>query len=118
MAQDISPQETLVVIWSSRDPDVAHNLAFMYAGNSLKKSWWPRVVFVVWGPSAQALAEDEGLQKGLAGLKEAGVELQACKACADRYGVSDQLQDMGVDVIYMGQPLTHYLRQGCHVLTF
>ena len=58
--------------------------------------------------------EDEGLAQ----MKEAGVELVACKACADSYGVSDKLEELGVEVKYMGQPLTAMLKGDWVVATF
>ena len=108
----------LVVIWSSRDREVARNMVFMYTKNSKLKGWWGRVRLVVWGPSAQLLSADQELQGELHGLAEAGVELLACKACADRYGVSEKLESLGIKVIYMGVPLTEYLKGDWAVLTF
>ena len=116
----MSEQEknTLVVIWTSGDREVALNMVFMYTKNARLKGWWDNVRLVVWGPSGPLLAGDEELQTELEGLKEAGVELMACKACSDKYGVSEKLTELGVDVTYMGQPLTHYLKSGLAVLTF
>ena len=48
----------------------------------------------------------------------AGVEIVACKACADSYGVSEVLEGMGIDVKYMGQPLTEMLKGDWKVITF
>lgn len=110
--------DTLVIIWSSRDREVAKNLVFMYAKNSRLKGWWPTVRLVVWGPSASLLAEDAELQADLVQLKQAGVELLACRACTEQYGVTPRLEELGIEVIYMGQPLTEYLRAGLPVLTF
>lgn len=45
-------------------------------------------------------------------FKYAGVELFACRACADNYGVSDKLSNLGIDVKYMGVPLTEILKKG------
>jgi hypothetical protein len=39
-----------------------------------------------------------------------GVVIEACKACSDSYGVSDQLSALGIDVKYMGTPLTEMLQ--------
>ncbi len=111
-------QEKLVVVWSSGDREVALHMVFMYTKNSKLKNWWKDVCLIVWGPSAKLLTEDKELQDELKELQKAGVELQACKACADRYGVSEQLADLGIEVIYMGNPLTEYLKGGCSVLTF
>ena len=44
--------------------------------------------------------------------------LQACKWCTDQYKVSDTLDSLGVDVKYMGEPLTEYIKSGYKVLTF
>lgn len=51
-------------------------------------------------------------------MKEIGVELLACKACADRYGVSETLQDIGIEVKYMGVGLTEMLKGSWTTLTF
>ena len=110
--------DTLVIIWSSRDREVAKNMVFMYAKNSRLKGWWPAVRLVVWGPSASLIAEDADLQAELEELKQAGVEVLACRACADKYGVAPRLEDLGIKVMYMGQPLTQYLQAGLPVLTF
>ena len=108
----------LAVIWSSGDRDVALSMVFMYTKNSLLKGWWEQVRLVVWGPSSKLLARDSQLQEELKALAEAGVELTACKACADMHGVSDVLSGLGVEVKYMGQPLTEMLKTDWTVLTF
>jgi hypothetical protein len=109
--------ENLVVIWTSGDREVAKKMVFMYTKNSKLKGWWGRVRLVVWGPS-QLLTADKELQEELEDLQAAGVELLACKACADLYGVSDQLASLGIEVIYMGVPLTEMLKTGWTCLTF
>ena len=73
---------------------------------------------MVWGPSAQLLSMDLELQEELEDLKAVGVELQACKACADFYGVTDKLKLLVIEVIYMGVPLTEMLKTGWTCLTF
>ncbi len=107
----------LVILWVSRDPEAARNMAFMYARNSRLKGWWPVVKLVVWGPSAQVLVEDARLKAELGELREAGVELLACKACADRYQAAAGLKALGVEVRYMGEPLSRLLKEGWAVLT-
>ena len=107
----------LAVVWVTRDREAALNMVLMYTKNSRLKGWWDRVRLVVWGPSAKLLSEDAELQAEIEDCKAAGVELLACKACADRYGVADALTALGMDVIYMGAPLTEYLKGGWKVLT-
>ncbi len=110
--------DSLVVVWTSGDREVARKMVFMYTKNSRLRDWWGRVRLVVWGPSAQLLSADPELQEELEELKAAGVELVACKACADLYGVADQLRALGIEVMFMGQPLTEMLKSGWTCLTF
>ena len=117
MGEKTDPSK-LLVVWTSGDRDVALNMVFMYAYNAKKNSWWENIRFLIWGPSSKLLSEDKELQQELQKMKEAGIELLACKACADRYGVSEALQGMGIEVKYMGVGLTEMLKGGWTPLTF
>jgi hypothetical protein len=110
-------ESAMVLLWTSGDAEVAEHMAFMYAENALKKGWWKHVSFIIWGPSAKLMAENEHLQSLLPNLLEAGVVTAACKACADRYGVGEKLETLGIDVIYMGDPLTKLLKSGRKILS-
>lgn len=114
----MSSEENLVVIWTSGDREVALTMVFMYTLNSKVRKWWQNVNFIVWGPSAKLLSEDKELQESIEKMKEAGIVLEACKACADMYGVSEKLGEMGIDVRYIGGALTSYIKEGRKVLTF
>jgi hypothetical protein len=118
VADEGAVSDSLAVIWTSGDREVARKMVFMYTKNARLKDWWGRVRLVVWGPSAALLSTDRELQEELEELKAAGVELLACRACTDLYGVSDQLRSLGIDVIYMGRPLTDMLKSGWTCLTF
>lgn len=117
MARETDPSK-LLVVWTSGDRDVALNMVFMYTYNAKKNGWWENIRFLIWGASSKLLSEDKELQQELQKMKEVGIELLACKACADRYGVSEALQGMGVDVKYMGVGLTEMLKGGWTTLTF
>ena len=108
----------LAVIWSSGDPEVAHRVCFMYTENAKKQKWFEEVTLIVWGPSARLLAGDKDLQAKIKTMLDNGVKVQACLACADSYGVTDRLRTLGIDVKYMGKPLTDLIKQGWHILTF
>ena len=111
--------EKLAVLWTSGDPFVAHKVCFMYTHNAKKAGWWNEVQLIVWGPSSKLLAEDKGLQTAVKAMMADGVVIKACKACADSYGVSDDLAALGIEVKYMGKPLTEMLKSDqWQVLTF
>ena len=109
-------KNSLVVLWTSGDREVALKMVFMYTLNAKLKGWWKEVILIVWGPSAEILSRDEELQRQIGRMREAGVVLEACKACADQYGVSSALEDMGIAVRYMGVPLSEYLKEDRAVL--
>jgi hypothetical protein len=103
--------DELVVVWTSGDREVALKMVFMYAFNCKRFRWgWKDVTLVVWGPSAKLLAEDKELQEHIVDMREKGVNLLACKKCSDMYRVSADLKRLGIEVKYMGKPLTDYLR--------
>lgn len=108
----------LAVLWTSGDRDVALKMVFMYTLNAKRHGWFDEVQLIVWGPSSKLLSVDEELQSEVAQMKAAGVELTACKACADSYGVSEKLTELGIEVKYMGQPLTKMLKGDWAVTTF
>jgi hypothetical protein len=110
-------KEKLVIVWSSADREVALNMVFMYATTSRQLGMWDDITQVVWGPSAKLLAGDEALQIHIKHMIDLGVVVKACKLCADNYGVSKKLEELGIIVKYM-QELTDYIKEGRNILTF
>lgn len=113
-----STPSRLAVVWTSGDREVALKMVFMYTYNAKKNEWWDTIRFIVWGPSSKLLSEDAELQEYIQKMKKIGVELYACKACADLYGVSDKLEKLGIEVKYIGQDLTSMLQDNWTSLTF
>lgn len=110
--------DTLCIVWTSGDPDVAMKMVFMYANTAKKNRWFDEVHLIVWGPSAKLASENKEIQETLVKMVENGVKIEACKACADQYGVSQNLKSLGIDVKYMGKPLTEILKSNKKLMTF
>jgi len=111
-------QEKLVVLWTSDDPYVAERVALMYTHAAKANNWFKDVVLIVWGPSAKLIAENTKLQDKVKSMQKDGVVIEACIACSNSYGVTEDLKKLGYDVKGMGKPLTEYLKSGAKVLTF
>ena len=116
--EEKEPADHLLIVWTSGDPDVAHKMVFMYAFNAQKNGWWDQVTLLVWGPSALLTSQDKDIRASLKKMQDKGVELLACKGCADQYGVSSNLEDLGIEVKYTGTYLTEFLKSGKKVITF
>lgn len=116
--KEIKSADHLLIVWTSGDPDVAHKMVFMYAFNAQKNGWWDQVTLLVWGPSAKLSSQDKDIQESLKNMKEQGVELLACKGCADQYGVSAKLEELGIEVKYTGTYLTDFIKSGKKIISF
>lgn len=112
------PADTLVVVWSSGDPEVAEKACLMYANAAKKYKWFSEVIVVVWGPSEKLLAENEALKNKISAMQQEGVIFQACIACANMYDVTDELRVCNVDVKGLGVPLTKYLKRGYKIISY
>ena len=110
--------EKLAVLWVSGDRDVAEKSCLMYTHAAKRNGWFDEVVLIVWGSSAKLLAGDEALQEKVKSMISDGVILEACIACSNGFGVTEELKALGIDVKGMGVPLTSYLKSGYHVLTY
>ena len=89
----------------------------MYTINSLLKGWWGKVTLIVWGATTKLVSENKEIQNKVKEALEAGVHVTACKACADQLGVTDELEKLGIEVIYWGVPLTDILKEDEKLLT-
>ncbi len=100
----------LAVVWTSNDADVAHRMALMYSGAAARQGWFDEVQLIVWGPSQKLVVADKDVRAAVDRLRESGVAVVACLACADTFGIAEDLREAGLDVRYMGRPLTGYLK--------
>jgi hypothetical protein len=108
----------LAVVWTSGDADVAYKVCFMYTNAAKTSKWFDEVTLIVWGPSSRILAGDEKLQEEIKKMMDNGVDVKACVACANMYGVADKLRQLGIEVKGMGKPLSEMLKSDWKVLTF
>lgn len=116
--ENTNKHDKLAVLWTSADREVALKMVFMYTYHSKIEGWWDDVTLIIWGPSSKLLSMDIELQDYVKEAQKAGVKFQACRACSDMYGVTEKLEALDIAVIYMGEPLTDYLKNGWQVITF
>ncbi len=109
--QTTNDAEKLTILWTSGDPEIAHRMVLMYSHAAKRNKWFDEVRLIIWGPSARLVASDKDIQAKLMEMKNAGITLEACVVCADSYGVSDRLRELGIDVKPMGKPLSNIIRE-------
>ena len=109
----------LLIVWSSGEVEVAKKLILLYGSVMLERKYWDEATIMVWGPSVKLLASDKSLQEQFRVVRDSGVKFNACVVCSDDYGVSDELKELGVDLIHTGEMLTESLQSDdVKVITF
>ena len=107
----------LFILWTTDDPITSEKMLCMYAHNSVLKGWWDEVNVIIWGASAKYAANDKSIQNLLAQMMKDGINVSACKACADQLGVGTHLANIGIEVKYWGEPLTEILKNNQKLIT-
>ena len=107
----------LYILWTNADPIVSEKMVMMYGINSKINNWWSEVTIIIWGATATLVAENDLIQEKIKQAIHVGVNISACKACADQLGVSEELAKLGVEVKYWGEPLTEILKENEKLLT-
>ena len=109
--------EKLNILWTTDIKETFFNMLSMYAINAKKREWWQAVNVIIWGASAKLAGTDTEVQEKILEMLAHGITVEACLACADNFGVTKELIKLGVNVRYMGQPLTDYLKGDEKILT-
>ncbi len=109
--------DRLYILWTTDNKATVFNMLAMYAINSKANHWWDEVNVIIWGASAKLAGTDAQVQTEILEMISGGVKIEACKDCCDHFGVTDTLIKLGVDVRYMGKPLTDYIKAGEKMLT-
>jgi len=110
--------DRLAVVWTSGDPEVAHRVCLMYTHAAKNNAWADDITLIVWGPSSRLLAADKDVQAKVKQMMDDGVRVEAWIACANSYGIADDIRALGIEVKPMGKPLTDMLSRGYKVLSF
>ena len=108
----------IFVLLSSGDKEVALEVGLVYPLNAAKNKWMDEVKLILFGPSERIAAYDMEVQKRLKEVQEAGIEIMACKWCADRMNITGVLEEAGVKVVYVGPIISQLLKDGWASLTF
>lgn len=110
--------DKVFVILSSQDREVALEVGLVYPFNAAARGWMEDVKIILFGPSEKLAVNDEEVRDRLKEVVSAGIPVLACKWCADRMGVTEALEELGIEVLYVGEVISQHLKEGWAVLTF
>jgi hypothetical protein len=113
----MSENKELYILWTNADQITSEKMVMMYGINSKINNWWKEVTIIIWGATAKLTAENGLIQEKIKQAIHVGVNVSACKACAEQLGVSDKLVELGIEVKYWGEQLTEVLKENEKLLT-
>lgn len=110
--------DKVFVILSSQDREVLLEAGFTYPFNAAKNRWMEEVKIILFGPSEKVIVNDIEVQSRLKEVLEAGIHVMACKWCSERMGITSQLEELGIEVLYVGSVISDLLKLGWASVTF
>ncbi|RLB62929.1 MAG: hypothetical protein DRI90_07970 [Deltaproteobacteria bacterium] len=107
----------VMIVISSSDREVVWT-ALLYARASIASDWMGATRVFVWGPSSKTIAGDPELEENVREIRALGEQVYVCKACSDRYLVSDRLAALGCSVEYVGPVSSRFIEEGYSVFNW
>ena len=104
---------TKILIWLSSGDMEKLEPGILYGVNARKHNWVDDVQFVVFGQSEQLMLEHSETFELLQNNNTA-----YCKFVADDLEITDQLKDKGANIIYVGDYISNFIKEGYQVITF
>jgi len=102
-----------ILIWLASGDLEKLQPGIIYGTNARKHGWLDDVQFVVFGESEKLMLEHpetfELLQKSNAAY---------CKFVADDMGITSSLTEKGANIIYVGDYISNFIKEGYQVITF
>lgn len=83
----------------------------MYAKNAVENDWLDDIKVIFFGPSEALMVEDEEINKYAADIAKK-VESLACKYISDKEKISEDIEEFGVDVEYVGSIISDLIEKG------
>jgi len=110
-------KKKLLFLWTTENRETALNMVLMYTHNAKLKNWWDEVNLLIWGASQNFLLTDSEAKSKIAEMINDGVNVIACRKCAENLGVMEQLKKLDVKVFYTGEYLTDWLNSENKMIT-
>ncbi|MFA9392820.1 MAG: DsrE family protein [Prolixibacteraceae bacterium] len=109
--------DKLNILWTTNNKDTVIHMISMYSLGAITRGWWKEINIIVWGASAKLISEDAEIQAEVRKMMDAGIHIEGCLACSEQFGVTETLKNLGIDLRYMGEPLSNYLKTDEKMLT-
>ncbi|MCL2216839.1 MAG: DsrE family protein [Defluviitaleaceae bacterium] len=100
------------ILWKDASIETSRFMVLFYATNSKMNNLWDNVTVILWGATVKLAAENEVIQEEMKVAQHVGVKFSACASCARRMGLTEKLEELGVEVVPWVEPLTDLIKNG------
>jgi hypothetical protein len=100
----------VLIIISTGDKDKALT-GLGYAYRAKKQGWMDDVKVIFFGPSEHLLLKDEDIAQSARKVASIGEEPIACKNFADRNGITEKIENLGIKVDYVGPIISSLIKE-------
>ena len=105
---------TRVLIWLASGDRSKLMPGLMWGRNAKRNGWVDEVRVVVFGASERTIMEDEELFNMVQEIEGS----MFCRRVAENEGTVEQLEGLGANLVYVGEPIAKAITEGYTVLTF
>lgn len=103
-------KENLLILWSSKDKNIAKNFTLLYSSVLLERNYWKTAHLMIWGPSIKLVKKSKKVRKKLIEIQKSGVTMSACTVCVDEYKVKELFEKLNIEITHTGEFLTKALK--------
>lgn len=100
----------LLVVWKSDNDTDITKFVVPFSYNSKAQGWFDHVEVLIWGKSQEIVRETTKYQELVKTLIHDGIDVYACKMCADQTMSTELLESLGVTVMYTGTYLAEKMK--------
>ena len=108
----MSEPSKLHILWTNNDVLTSQLMVIFYATTSMVNKLWDSVTVIIWGAPVELVAESEVIQDEIRAAQNVGVKFSACTSCANRLGVVEELEGLGIEVTPWAEPFTKLVKNG------
>lgn len=101
----------LLIIIGSAELEKART-GLLYAVNAKRNNWLNDIKLIFFGPSEKLLLEDEIIQQYVEEFRLMEEKVVACKFIAEREKTEEKLTSLGIEVEYVGEMISNYIKDG------
>jgi hypothetical protein len=122
MEAEYSPQGSgnVVVLIQNSDPEAIY-FGLLYAARAVKNQWMDNVKVIFWGPAEKTISglppdsEQIKLLKEIQDMGGKSGSVWACKACSDKFGITQKMLDLGFEVFHTGEAVSYLMKLGYRI---